>query len=584
MAAWSWRTWPDVLIDFGREAYVAWRLAEGAVLHRDVVYVSGPLSPYWNAAVFRVLGDGLDSLFAVNALLLALLCAVWFGLLRFVADRAAAWAGCAVLLTVFGFAQYVGIGNYNYLAPYSHELPHGLLLASLGIAAWTRAAGRRPSGWDAGAGLAFGLVALTKIEVLVAAAAANALAFAFLARREPAADAARRLARFAVGALLPPGVAVALLASPLGFAGAVEAVAIGPLRLLGDDLAGLPFYQRGLGSDDLPRNAGLALLWALKLAALFVPAWAAATLLRQPRQRGVAAQVAAAVAMAAVLAPFSAGIAWLQAARSLPVLMLAAGAACLWGLRGRAAADREGAVALVRAMLVTFATVLLAKIFFNARVYQYGFALAMPASLVLVAALVSWLPAELTRRGAAGGVFRAAALAVLGVTVAAHLWLMAPFFEAKTSRLGGVDDAFRVQPAFARILGGALEEVNARTRPGDTLAVLPEGVMLNFLTRRPTPTPHFSFNPFELHVYGEDEMIAAFAASPPAAVVLIHHDTSEHGARFLGRNYGVALLAWIREHYRTARQIGDAPLEPGSRFGVQILERKDRPRRVERGG
>ena len=44
MAAWSWRTWPDVFIDFGREAYVAWRLSEGDVLHRDIVYVSGPLS------------------------------------------------------------------------------------------------------------------------------------------------------------------------------------------------------------------------------------------------------------------------------------------------------------------------------------------------------------------------------------------------------------------------------------------------------------------------------------------------------------------------------------------------------------
>ena len=70
MAAWTWRTWPDVLIDFGREAYVAWRLAEGDVLHRDVVYVSGPLSPYWNALWFRVFGASLDTLFVANAIVL----------------------------------------------------------------------------------------------------------------------------------------------------------------------------------------------------------------------------------------------------------------------------------------------------------------------------------------------------------------------------------------------------------------------------------------------------------------------------------------------------------------------------------
>ena len=131
---------------------------------------------------------------------------------------------------------------------------------------------------------------------------------------------------------------------------------------------------------------------------------------------------------------------------------------------------------------------------------------------------------------------------------------------------------------IARVLGTALEEVQARTRPGEPLTVMPEGVMLNFLARRPLPTPHFSFNPFEVLIYGEDTMVRAFEASPPAAVVLVHHDTSEHGARFLGRNYGIDLLAWIREHYRTVRQIGDPPLEPGTRFGVQVLEAKRRRR------
>ena len=75
-------------------------------------------------------------------------------------------------------------------------------------------------------------------------------------------------------------------------------------------------------------------------------------------------------------------------------------------------------------------------------------------------------------------------------------------------------------------------------------------------------------------IYGEDNMLEAFESSPPAAVLLVHHDTSEHGARFLGRNYGIALLAWIRDNYHTVRQIGGPPLEPGTRFGVQVLEAK----------
>ena len=42
MAAWTWRAWPDPLIDFGQQLYVSWRLAEGDALYRDVAYLYGP--------------------------------------------------------------------------------------------------------------------------------------------------------------------------------------------------------------------------------------------------------------------------------------------------------------------------------------------------------------------------------------------------------------------------------------------------------------------------------------------------------------------------------------------------------------
>ena len=33
---WSWGTWPDPTIDFGRELYVPWRLTHGDVLYRSI--------------------------------------------------------------------------------------------------------------------------------------------------------------------------------------------------------------------------------------------------------------------------------------------------------------------------------------------------------------------------------------------------------------------------------------------------------------------------------------------------------------------------------------------------------------------
>jgi hypothetical protein len=49
-AALSWHRWPDVLVDFGMPLYLPWRIFEGEVLYRDVMYLpGGPLSNYFCA-------------------------------------------------------------------------------------------------------------------------------------------------------------------------------------------------------------------------------------------------------------------------------------------------------------------------------------------------------------------------------------------------------------------------------------------------------------------------------------------------------------------------------------------------------
>jgi hypothetical protein len=58
LGAWlSWRKWPDLLVDFGEQLYLPWRISEGSVLYRDVMYLTGgPLSQYYHAALFKVFG------------------------------------------------------------------------------------------------------------------------------------------------------------------------------------------------------------------------------------------------------------------------------------------------------------------------------------------------------------------------------------------------------------------------------------------------------------------------------------------------------------------------------------------------
>src|SRR6266496_3630213 len=125
----SWRKWPDPLIDFGEQLYSAWQLSQGAVLYRDVDLLYGPLSQYFNAVIFRIFGPGL---------------------------------------TVFAFSQFVDAGNYEYAAPYSHEVIHGTLiclLLCLALVHWVDNPTRSRSFL---VGLLFGLTVILKPEFIVA--------------------------------------------------------------------------------------------------------------------------------------------------------------------------------------------------------------------------------------------------------------------------------------------------------------------------------------------------------------------------------------------------------------------------------
>src|SRR5687767_14877534 len=129
MLAWTWRGWPDPLVDFGTELYLAWRLSLGDQLYADYVYLYGPLSPYVNAMWFRIAGVSFMSLAMLNLVLAALLTILLYRLfLRLSGTLGAVLAGITFVL-LFAFSQYVPIANYNYLSPYAHPMTHGLLLS-----------------------------------------------------------------------------------------------------------------------------------------------------------------------------------------------------------------------------------------------------------------------------------------------------------------------------------------------------------------------------------------------------------------------------------------------------------------------
>jgi hypothetical protein len=580
LAWWSWGKWTDVQIDFGGELYIPWQLSQGKVLYRDIAYRNGPLPPYLNALWFRLFGVSLKTLVYCNLAILAGICALTHQVLRRSCDRLTAAVGCLVLLGVFGFSQYVGIANYNYVTPYQHAQTHGLALSIAMIAALGQFLRTERLGWLALAGVCLGLVFLTKLELFVAAAAACGVGwiFIFASGPVPAGSRLRLAAVFALASLLPVAAFFAFLALQMP-AGIARDGVLGNWLYLEPGILADPFYRVGLGVDDVPGN-----LWLTGRIFGVVVGFAALGLLVDRllrRAPGPQAAWSAALGLAVFLAMgvIPASLPWMEVARALPLTSLLAAAA----LSGFCLCRRSESETFRRwaplALWAVFSLVLLGKMFLYPRFFHYGFVLAMPATLLLVACLVYLVPAASRARLGGGGALRAVSLAAIAAGVLFLLRWSDAVYAHKDFVVGEKGDAILVEnPAHdgrGRVFSAALKRLEAIMPPEATLLALPEGASLNYWLRRTNPTRYNLFLPEEIEAFGGDERILQdLRAHPPDFIALVHRDYTEFGVGPFGvdpRN-GRGIMNWVAGNYRRVGRIGAEPFH-GRGFGIAILRR-----------
>lgn len=585
MLAWSWGRWLDPVSDVGRELYVPWQLAQGKVLYRDIAHFNGPLSQYLNAMVFMVLGASLRSLVIANLLVIAMTTLLLHRIVAFVANRWIALFCGFMFLTVFAFPPYPVATNYNFITPYSHEITHGAMFSLAAIWAMIRfVRSGRPAmlGWCGGF---LGLVFLTKPEVFLAAGVSVGVTMAvFLWIERGTLRVGRSALWFGVGLVVPVMLAALLLWSAMPLGEALEAVRGGWRYAFNPQLVGLPFYRRTFGS--IGTRAYPASTWIMFWAAysmLFVgmAVLAAVGVGRAIRRHFVAPprallRLVEAISFGALLTAALVtmrGTAWDQTLRAFPllltVLVLVHGCVLLFRREGRQITAAALALSL-------FAVVLLAKVALNTQLYYYGFVLAMPALMVVSIGLGKWMPDWLARLAGPG-----ARAVMRGLGVAAVMALLLSLLHGAVVRrssdwiaMGSGPNRFRAEKQFAQPINALLAHL--KTLPAErTLAVLPEGAAVNFLSGRVNPTPYHTLLPPEYIMFGEEGIFAAYRAHPPDYIALLQRSTKEYGPRGFGQGYAGSIYSWIRSNYHPVwRNGGDIE---GDTFGILLLERNAAP-------
>lgn len=582
LAWWTWSKGPDPLVDFGRELYVPWQLAQGKLLSRDIASLFGPLSPYVNALWFRLFGVSLTTLLLCNLAILAAMLAGIHRLVRVSTDRLTAAVATIGVMILFGFSQYVPIGNYNFVAPYSHEATHGLALSVAMVLAFHEACAARRDSLFALAGLCFGGVVLTKPETAAAAAVAVIAGFIAvgMAGRGKGRPRIGALAAFAAGSLVLPAAFFAFFRLHLPTGAALRAVFAAYGAAAAHGVVANLFYRRVTGLDAPLVNA----LRMVGMFAAFVAYGGAGILIARRAAASKRRQAAWRIAAIAVPALVMSVAAFSSFATALPLIALAMFGIMMAVFLRRSRSGAGSTDILPMLMWSAFSVALLAKMGLKVRLVYYGFFLALPAVTVTVVLLVWIVPRSLRRLNTPlSEHFRTFAIASIAFLLAPYLLLSYEAYSVRTVPIGSGGDRFYASSAPGQWQGPAvreaLEQIPRLSSPGAPFAVLPEGIMLNYLLRRESPLRVINLMPPELLVFGEPGVLRSLQAAPPELIVFVHRDVSEYGYPPFGSDprYGQSIVSWVRAHYRPVSTIGVSGSGEAV-GGIEILARTVRPR------
>jgi len=305
------------------------------------------------------------------------------------------------------------------------------------------------------------------------------------------------------------------------------------------------------------------------------------------------------VAFVALLIAMSSGVDWVDCGRALPLLVLSL--CILLAVKFKSLFNQNPAhTTTCNLQLATcnpsgdsstpyqsiafpllwsiFGFGLLAKLGLFSRIWHYGFILAMPAFAAAIYLLLSYLPGVLERYGVRRNLM-CGTIWLLLMTAMLRLFVQSQnVLSTKTLAVGNRRDKVftfdgKIHPAGPAVQS-ALAWMESNASPEATLAVLPEGVMVNYMTRRVNPTKYLIWNPAEMVGFGQSTMTTTFCENPPDYVMLIHRDPSEYGVKFFGQEerFGLKLMQWMGANYEPVCLIGNEPLR-SSLFGIKILKR-----------
>jgi len=569
--------WPDIIIDYGRELYIPWQLGLGKTLYRDIAFFNGPLSVYTHMWLFRVFGNSLRTIVMFNLILTGSLAAMLYRFFYKLSDEWTAFTVTITFLGIFGFGQYSPVGVFNFVCPYSHELTHAIFFSILSLSFFCINARFSPIARYTLAGFFWGCVFLLKTEVVFALSISLLTGISITLFRRETRQFMISFTCLVAGFLSAIGAMTALLAIRISIPQAFLSILFPYKAILNKSVSTNFFYRTMMGWDKPLRNTGIVVLSSIiwLMIIYFLGILAGFIEKKSSLWRRVAISFFV-LGIPVIIWTSRYAFFWKHTIRGISILGVLM---CAWLIRkmlygGHSYENANKQEGLL--LFGVFSVFLTLKVMLNINVISYGFALGMPATLFVIGVTLHHHPLLFKPSLERVKSYRFFIFYAVLSIVFLHVLVSGRVFARKIYPLTWEQNIFldinRLKPTYIQ---NTLDQIKLLVPPDATMVVFPEGVILNYLSRRTNPTPYVNFMPIELLLFEEKTILQSLIETRPDFVVFVDRKTAEYGADYFGRDYGILIFNWLKENYEEIWRIGGVPLT-GDPFGIQICRYKNR--------
>ena len=97
--------------------------------------------------------------------------------------------------------------------------------------------------------------------------------------------------------------------------------------------------------------------------------------------------------------------------------------------------------------------------------------------------------------------------------------------------------------------------INKNTKKSDTIAIFPEGTLINFLTQRPADNEYSSLIPLYVETLGDEKIIDHFKKTKPQYIIFNNWNTKDYYFNYICNDYAVSFCNYVARNYTQEKVI-----------------------------